>query len=235
MIKKTGIIITAGGAGLRMKSKIKKQYMEINGFPVLYYSLKTFDEYNFKDKILVVPQSDLNFVSESILKKYGFKNYNLTAGGETRHHSVYNGLQKINGCKYILIHDGVRPFTTKKTISNVLKKLFQKNIAGVIPVINLKDTIKKINNGKVVATLDRSELAAVQTPQGFNYKILAECYNNKFDELSHFTDDASILEKNGFDIYVVEGDETNIKITTGLDITYADYYLSKINKPGRFS
>ncbi|HPG30087.1 MAG TPA: 2-C-methyl-D-erythritol 4-phosphate cytidylyltransferase [bacterium] len=225
MFEKSAIIITAGGSGLRMNAKIKKQYIEICGYPILYYALKSFSEIGFQENILVVPKNDFNYVKTNIINKFGFENFILTSGGASRHHSVYNGLKKIRDSKYVLIHDGVRPLTEKKIIIDVLTGLFKKNIQGIIPAVKLKDTIKQVKNGAIVSTLNREELVAVQTPQGFNFKILFDCYKKSLKFLDKFTDDASILERYGYEVKTVEGDYSNIKITTNDDIFFAEHLL----------
>ncbi len=226
-ISKFGVVITAGGSGQRMGGSVKKQYINLNGKPILYYPLALFANLGFCNIVLVIPENDIKLTKKNIIEKYNFKNVIAVSGGVTRHHSVFNGLSILNKCKYVLIHDGVRPLVTKQIIYDLCAKIQKQSINAVIPVVSIKDTIKKLNNKIVEQTIDRSSLAAVQTPQAFKYKIIMDCYKKSKDKLSVFTDDASIVEANGYSVLTVNGDDKNIKITLSGDLELCKFYLSK--------
>lgn len=223
--KKTAAIITAGGSGLRMGGNLKKQYIELAGYPILYYSIKLFSDAGFTNIILTLPEEDINFVRKSILEKNNFDFVITVSGGKTRHHSVYNGLKALKNAEYVFIHDAVRPFATQKIIIELYQSITSQNNFGAIPVIRIKDTLKFIKDGFTNGTLNRNEIAAVQTPQAFHIDKLINAYELYENDLAIFTDDAAIMEKSGCAIFAVEGDYNNIKITTSEDLKLAEYMI----------
>jgi len=209
---KYAVIIAAGGSGQRFGQN--KQFFEIDGEPVIIRTIKKFQS-GF-DQIIVVT-SDIDKMSEMI-SKYGLMVSNMVLAGKERHDSINNGLSAINpDIEYVLVHDGARLNVSKGLIDRIKQTVVEKK--AVIPVIKVKDTIKLIDkDGFVEKTLDRGKLAAVQTPQAFEVNILKEAYKLERDE--QITDDASLIEKSGQKVFVIEGEEDNIKLTTREDLKY---------------
>ena len=212
-MKKVGLIVS-GGKGLRMNSNIPKQFLLLKGTPVLMHTLEKFSHL---DKIiLVLPKYQIPFW-EKLCSTHNFNlPHIITEGGKTRFVSVKNGLKKINDNSLVAIHDGVRPFISKKLIIHLISKV-RKGI-GVIPIIPLKDSIRKIV-GEDSISVDRNNFCKVQTPQCFLSNEIKEAYKQDFFE--NFTDDASVFERYGGNNKTVLGEEKNFKITTEEDLKIA--------------
>jgi 2-C-methyl-D-erythritol 4-phosphate cytidylyltransferase len=211
-------LIVAGGKGERMNADIPKQFLLLNGTPILMHTLKQFS--HFEEIVLVLPHSQFDYWRE-LCSNYNFtQKHTLVAGGTTRFYSVKNGLEKIEENSVIAIHDGVRPLISKKLIDSLITKT--KNGVGVIPIVPVKDSIRKVE-GENAVHLDRSNLYKVQTPQCFLSKDIKEAYTQEFSDT--FTDDASVFEANGWRITTLLGEEKNIKITTKEDLTIASFML----------
>ena len=215
------IIIVAGGKGLRMGSDIPKQFLPIGGKPVLMRTIERFREYS-KDirVILVLPKAQQEYW-RALCKEYGFQEECLIAdGGETRFHSVRNGLDLIpDDCKGIVgVHDGVRPFPS----TDVIRKCYEtaRTAKAVIPVIPVVETLRHVEEKRNV---QRSEYRLVQTPQVFDIQLLKRANRQEYKE--QFTDDASVVESIGQNVTMVEGNRENIKITTPFDIKIAESIL----------
>jgi 2-C-methyl-D-erythritol 4-phosphate cytidylyltransferase / 2-C-methyl-D-erythritol 2,4-cyclodiphosphate synthase len=225
-------IIPAGGAGRRLKAGIAKQYLYLDGLPVLVHSLKVFEQTAIIDEIiLVVPESDMKFVREELIIKNDLKKVTkIIAGGAQRQDSVRNGLAVIDDeCDIVLVHDGVRPFVTREMISRVAEvaKEFQAAAIGVPS----KDTIKETqDNDFVVKTIPRQNLWLVQTPQAFSFPVLKEAYETACRDSYYGTDDASLVERIGVTVKMIAGSYENIKITTPEDLIIAEALLK--NKSG---
>ncbi|TYB30993.1 MAG: 2-C-methyl-D-erythritol 4-phosphate cytidylyltransferase [Candidatus Mcinerneyibacterium aminivorans] len=218
-----GAVILAGGSGRRMDCNIKKQYLKINGESIFIISLKKLLNIKSIDQyVLVIPEEDKKFVSR-ILKENNIKNVKIAYGGNRRQDSVVNGLKMLKSVESVLIHDSVRPFFKEQLINKGIKQL--RNYSAVIPAIPLKDTIKKVENGVVSKTLDRSKLVAVQTPQFFDYKELLNLYE-KFNNIN-FTDDSYLFELKNKEVSIIMGLEENIKITTPVDYEIAKMLVKK--------
>ena len=187
-------IVLAGGRGKRMGSVQSKQYIDLNGKPILYYTLNRFISNENIDKvILVIPKDETQFCQREILEKYNLKVDEIAFGGKERQDSVYNGLKKAEGSDIVLIHDGARPFVSDKIIENGIKyaKLYGAAAPGVMP----KDTIKvKNEKGFSLETPDRNTLVAVQTPQVFDYKMICECHEKIKENKIEVTDDTMVAE-----------------------------------------
>ena len=213
-------IIVAGGKGLRMNTELPKQFIPINGKPLLMSTLEAFFRYdNEIELILVLPvlQQEYWFV---ICKQYGFTiSHQIANGGETRFHSVKNGLMLIPDVEesVVAIHDGVRPFVSQKTISEAFK--CAEKYGSAVPAIDPVDSIRKLT-GDGSEALDRTKLKMVQTPQVFKNSILKKAYLQEYTP--SFTDDASVVEKCGHPIILTEGNWENIKITTPLYLHIAE-------------
>ena len=215
-------LIVAGGKGTRIKSKVPKQFLELNGKPVLLHTLEAFYRYSEKiNIILVLPEDDFE-TWKSICEKYQFtKKIVLQKGGESRFQSVKNGLAKIEGEGLVAIHDGVRPLVSEDIIgaSFRLAAVHQSAVAAV----RLKESIRMtdMDNTKAV---DRSRFRLVQTPQTFHVSLIKKAYEIKEDP--SLTDDASVAERSGHIISLFEGSYENIKITTSEDLIVAEALLN---------
>ena len=211
------IIITAGGKGLRMGSDIPKQCLPVSGIPVLMRTIKRFREYSKELQIiLVLPKAQQDYWKQ-LCQKYNFQEeYLLADGGETRFHSVQNGLNLIPNSEtgVVGVHDGVRPFPSIE----VIKRCFEtaRTAKAVIPVTPVVETLRFVPEIKNVL---RSDYRLVQTPQCFDINLLKKANQQPYSE--KFTDDASIVEAIGQQVTMVEGNRENIKITTPFDLTIA--------------
>ena len=217
------IIIVAGGKGLRMGSDIPKQFLPIGGKPVLMRTLERFREYSpTLQIILVLPQAQQDYWHE-LCQKYDFKiKYWLADGGETRFHSVQNGLAKIpdDAEGVVGVHDGVRPFPSIDVIRNCYETA--RTAKAVIPVIPVVETVRHLQ-GNTSETVPRNDYRLVQTPQTFDIQLLKAANKQPYND--GFTDDASVVEAFGFNITLVEGNRENIKITTPYDLKIAEVLI----------
>ncbi|MBN7576937.1 MULTISPECIES: 2-C-methyl-D-erythritol 4-phosphate cytidylyltransferase [Clostridium] len=221
-------IVLAGGRGKRMGYIQSKQYIDLNGAPILYYTLKQFIENDLIDKIiLVVPEDEKDYCEREVLNKYGLKIDDLVSGGNERQESVYNALEKLEKSDIVLIHDGARPFVSQKIINDAVE--YAKRYKAAAPGVMPKDTIKiKDSNNFSVDTLVRSELVAIQTPQAFDFNLIYECHKEIKKRCISVTDDTSVVELLGHKVYIYEGDYKNIKITTPEDLILAEYFVKNI-------
>ncbi len=224
------IIIVAGGKGLRMGSDIPKQFLPIGGKPVLMRTLERFREYSDDLQIiLVLPEAQQEYWQE-LCKKYDFKvEYLLANGGQTRFHSVQNGLALVpdDAEGVVGVHDGVRPFPSIEVIRNCYETA--RTAKAVIPVIPVVETLRHISltshpSPLTSKTVPRDEYRLVQTPQTFDIQLLKAANRQPYND--GFTDDASVVESYGHKITLVEGNRENIKITTPYDITVAEAILT---------
>ena len=219
------VIVVAAGNSTRMKGT-NKQLALLGGIPVIIRTLRNFE--NSKDIsniILVVKDTDL-FELQMLTHKYMItKISDIVCGGNSRQESVLNGFARLKDTdKSVLIHDGARPFADEKIINSVVFAL--KTHSAVTCAVKVKDTVKEIDkNGKVIKTLKRDSLVAVQTPQGVEKEKYLEAV--KSVNVADFTDDTSIMEAAGYDVFTVEGSYKNIKITTEEDMVSANAFLSK--------
>ncbi len=225
-MEKIAVVIASAGSGKRLSSDVKKQYMLLGNKPILYHTIKKFDEIENVDSITVVCDAEgIEFVEKEIIEKYAFKKtVNTVKGGATRTESVLRGLESLKSdTKYVLIHDGVRPFIK----GAVIKEAIRQTLSGKSIVVCSKtvDTIKVAEEGKIVKTLDRSVLWNAETPQCFNYGLILEMVGEAVDLDVQFTDEASILEYFGFDVHIVENSHSNLKITMPKDLVYGEYLL----------
>ncbi|EKN69196.1 2-C-methyl-D-erythritol 4-phosphate cytidylyltransferase [Neobacillus bataviensis LMG 21833] len=223
------VILPAAGQGKRMGAGRNKLLLELNGVPVLIHTLKVFDEDEGCSGIILAihPHDEKEF--KALLKKYHIKKVmNLVRGGEERQHSIYNALKTVNTNDIILVHDAARPFIRKEQIHR-LAETAEETGAAIIGV-PAKDTMKKVQDGVIVETVERSSLWAVQTPQAFRISLLRKAYEKA--EADHFlgTDDASLVERLNMPVAIVEGDYDNIKLTTPEDLYFAEAILKKREK-----
>lgn len=214
------IIITAGGIGKRMGGKLPKQFLELQGKPVLFHTISCFHTFDSSAQILISLPSDWQQYWIEICEKYQFSvPHVVVLGGKERFHSIQNALLEAQG-KWIAVHDGVRPFPSQATIANCFKMAEQKGNA--IPVIAVKESIRKLNGDQSTALI-RSEYRLVQTPQVFEADLLRKAYKQPYHE--EITDDSSLVEALGETIYLVDGNEENIKITNPSDLIFAEAIL----------
>lgn len=224
-------IVLAAGSGKRMNSTVHKQYLALGGKPVLYYSLKAFEESSVSFIILVTGAGEEEYCRREIIEKYGIQKIKqIVTGGKERYHSVYEGLKAAGGVDYVLIHDGARPFVDQGMILRSMEAVreYQACIVGM-PV---KDTIKIADRDNfTIDTPDRQQLWQIQTPQTFSYKMIYEAYKQMLMvEDDKITDDAMVLERmTGQRVKVIEGSYRNIKITTPEDLIAAEAYQKSIN------
>ena len=218
-------IVLAGGRGKRMGCVQSKQYIDLNGKPILYYTLKQFIDNDLVDKIiLVVPEDEKDYCKNEVLNRYGLIVDKLVSGGDERQDSVYNALVELQGSEIVLIHDGARPFVSQKIINDAIKyaRIYKATAPGVIP----KDTIKVKNEKNFsVDTLKRSDIVAIQTPQAFEFNMIYDCHRKIKIEEAVVTDDTMVVERFGNHVYIYEGEYTNIKITTPEDLILAEYLV----------
>lgn len=217
------IIIVAGGKGLRMGSDIPKQFLPIGGKPVLMRTLERFREYS-KDIqiILVLPEAQQAYWHQ-LCQEYHFDmEYTLANGGQTRFHSVQNGLAKVpdDAIGVVGVHDGVRPFPSIEVIRNCYTTAREKK--AVIPVIPVVETVRHLE-GEQSKTVPRDAYRLVQTPQTFDIQLLKAANRQPYND--GFTDDASVVEAFGYNITLVEGNRENIKITTPYDLKIAEVLI----------
>jgi 2-C-methyl-D-erythritol 4-phosphate cytidylyltransferase len=227
-------IVLAAGSGSRMHSDIPKQYMQLQGYPLLYYSLKAFSESEVDDIILVTAADSVAYCRNSIVERYGFgKVRAIVPGGAERYLSVYEGLQAAVGTDYVLIHDGARPLIDGDSISRSIRCVGGEG--ACVLATRVKDTIKRADTHDYVEeTPERSNLWTVQTPQSFSYTLLMEAYAGLFaaqkagKALPVITDDAMIVEQMmAHRVKLVEGNYENIKVTTPEDLLIAEAFLKK--------
>ena len=221
-------IVLAAGQGKRMGTKVQKQYLEISGKPVLFYSLDAFQRSNIIDEIiLVVGENQEDYCKKEIVEKYGItKVSKIVKGGSERYYSVWNGLQAMSEDGYVFIHDGARPFVTEEILSRVYDAVQTEKACVVgMPV---KDTIKIADDNKFAKeTPNRNYVWMVQTPQVFEKSLVKEAYSLLMEqEIIRVTDDAMVVEKMlNRNVKLVEGSYENIKITTPEDLKIAEIFV----------
>lgn len=229
-------VIVAGGKGVRMQSSRKKQYMALDGIPVLVRTLMAFDRHPRVDEIiLVVPETDLSYCRDTLVMPAGLTtSLHLVPGGITRQDSVCAGLATAeslcvdNESTLVLVHDGVRPFVSQSLVDNSLNKA--KESGACIPALEISDTVKEIRaDQRISRTLDRSVIFRAQTPQAFRLDLILTAFSHAAKTGFSGTDEASILEHAGIPVYTVAGDPLNIKLTTPHDLTLAEFFLKKEN------
>lgn len=218
-------IILAGGKGKRMGAKLSKQFIEIYEKPIIYYTLKAFEECSEIDEtILVLPKDEIDYFKKEIEPKFDFKISKIVEGGKERQDSVYNALNSIEDCEIVLIHDGARAFVSKRIIKEGIK--YARNFGSAAPGVMPKDTIKvKNKEGFSIDTPNRASLVAVQTPQCFRYDLIKRGHKKVKEENIEVTDDTMIVELLGEKVYLYEGDYENIKVTTPEDLILAKHFV----------
>lgn len=217
--RKESAIIVAGGKGLRAGGDLPKQFQQIGGMPMLMQTMLTFHRYSSQMKIVVVLPDGFQSFWEDLCKLHDFiVPHKVVTGGETRFHSVKNGLDEIADDEVVGVHDAARPFVGVDLIARCYETA-ELHDCGVIPVVEEANSVRVLTeNGSRI--LDRQLLRVVQTPQVFPAGLLKNAYETAFDPA--FTDDASVAEKSGVRILLMKGEESNFKITTPFDWVLAD-------------
>lgn len=224
-MKKIAVIV-AGGNGTRMNTSLPKQFLLLNGKPILYYTINTFlNAYKDLSIILVLPEEYIAAGQEIIDAFFNYNRIQITAGGRTRFHSVQNGLQHITDESIIFVHDGVRCLLSTQLIHQCYNAALEHGSA--IPAIDCKDSVRIIR-GQVNEAIERSNIKLVQTPQTFHSKILLPAFKIDFKE--KFTDEATVVEAYGLKVHLIEGEENNIKITNPADLAIAEQLLITSSK-----
>lgn len=221
------MIIVAGGSGSRFGSAVPKQFLELAGKPVLMLTIDAFEQalaQKSHEITVVLPQAQIGYWQQ-LCKSYGFATaHKVVAGGNTRFESVKNGLGSFGSFAaedLVAVHDGVRPLVTPRVIADTFAMAAEKGSA--IPVVRVVDSVRLLGDDGKSEAMDRSKLRAVQTPQTFNAQMLSAAYDVDYDPL--FTDDASVFERAGHEVWLCYGDERNLKITHKLDLTIAEKLL----------
>lgn len=220
-------IVAAAGVGKRMGLGYPKQFLEYRGRPLFITTVEKIAASEKVKKIVVVTnEENIEVVRENIKKYIPDMNFEVVSGGKERQDSIYNGLKVIEneGFEYVAVHDGVRPFITKRYIEESLDILRQNSsIDGVVVGVKVKDTIKVVDrDGNIESTPDRNSLMAAQTPQVFRFEKLKSSYERAFESGFYGTDDSSLVERCGGKVVFLEGSYENIKITTVEDLKYLE-------------
>lgn len=235
MAEKCVAIVLAAGQGKRMQSKVQKQYLLLQDKPVLYYSLKVFEESFADEIILVTGKEEKEFCQKEIIQKYGFhKVRRIVEGGKERYHSVMNGIEAAGVCDFIFIHDGARPFIDNEILQRALQGA-RENQACVVGM-PVKDTIKLVDEAQFCTATPKRELVwQVQTPQVFSGSLIRAAYaklkiqeEKLHNEGITITDDAMVVEHfTQNQVKLVEGSYRNIKITTPEDMRIAEAFFEE--------
>lgn len=215
------VIIAAGGSGSRFNSSLPKQFVELEGIPMLMRTIEAFDQaISNIQVILVLPTEHVHLWAE-LQKKYQFNiSHQVITGGETRFNSVKNGLDAIGDEEgFVAIHDGVRPLISKELISNAFNAA--ETNGNAIPVINVNDSLRKVD-GDLNTPVNRDDFRVVQTPQCFALSIIKKSFEQSYTP--EFMDEASVVESTGEAIHLIQGESINIKITTPADLLIAESF-----------
>lgn len=215
-------IIVGGGSGKRMQNTIAKQFLLLKNKPVLMHTLSAFYASSFKPEIILVLHADLHQYWEELCMKYNFDiPHVLIRGGEQRFHSVRNGLMAIKGEGVVAIHDAVRPLVSSKLIAKAYE--VAEETGNAVSCIRPSDSVRRVKENSESKVINRDELVLIQTPQTFEISQLRTAYQQHYKP--KFTDDASVVEKAGFKINLIEGERNNLKITYPEDLELANFLL----------
>lgn len=226
MSKQISVIIVAAGSSNRMGMNTNKIFLDLCGRSVIERTISAFTDIPEIFEIILVTKKEFFDDFKNIIKRYFF-NIKLVEGGSSREESTYNGLLEVSDdSDFVICHDGARPLVSKENILNVISEL--DNYKAVITGVKSKDTMKIVSsNLEVVSTPDRRSLYNIQTPQAFDKKVIIDGYKKFFEEDNFVTDDSSVVEKLNLKVKLVEGEYSNIKITTIEDILYAKVLLER--------
>lgn len=214
-------VIVAGGKGVRMGSAVPKQFLPLNGHPILYHTIKAFaDAYADMQLVLVLPQDQLSY-AQMVLQSFPERiDITIVAGGETRYHSVQNGLKVVDADSIVFVHDGVRPLVTTELIRRCYEQAADKGSA--IPAIAVADSMRILED-EDSRPIDREQMRIIQTPQTFKAEVILPVFEQEYQ--AAFTDEATVVEAYGDNVYLVQGERSNIKVTTPEDMIVAEALL----------
>jgi len=219
----TYAIIVAGGSGTRMQSVVPKQFLLLNGRPLMMYTIEVFGRSAFKPEIIVVMHPNFHTYWRELCVEHHFTTpHTLTAGGETRFHSVKKGMELVADDSLVAVQDAVRPLVSVEIIDRAYSEA--NKYGNAVVAVKSRDSVRSMRNGRTESLL-RDEIYLVQTPQTFKTNLLKKAYLQNFNDA--FTDDASVAEKDGALIHICEGDYQNIKITYPEDIAIGELLLSR--------
>lgn len=220
-------IILAGGSGKRFGGSLPKQFVKLSGKELFFYSIEKFID-KVEELVVVCHKDYISILSEELAI---FPEIKIVDGGETRQLSVRNGLLSLKdkNIDYVAIHDSSRPLFSKSLVDELFKKVAEK--MAIIPAISVTSTLARAKDGIVCEYPDRDELFVIQTPQVFKFDLILEAHEAAFRKKKiDFTDDSQIINFVGKKVFLTQGEETNIKITTQTDLIYAEWLLSKLNE-----
>lgn len=224
-------MIVGAGEGRRMSGRGRKQFAKVGGKPIIAYTLDVFEASGFVDHIVVVvPRDSIDWMKEEVVEAYGFKKvYRIVYGGEMRQQSVLSGLKGLKDrTKMVIIHDAVRPLVSEILIRRVLEA--SRKTGAAITGVPARDTVKQVESGEIVGTLDRRLLWLAQTPQSFRYDVIMNAHRKAVDERVEATDDASLVERYGTHVVMAVGSYSNLKITSPEDMPLFEYFLRQENR-----
>jgi 2-C-methyl-D-erythritol 4-phosphate cytidylyltransferase len=226
-----GAVIVGAGEGKRMGGSARKQFAKVGGKPIIAYTLEIFETSDLIDHmVLVVPRDSTEWVKEEVVQAFGFKKVlGIVPGGETRQQSVSNGLKALKDkTKIVVIHDAVRPLVSEVLLRRVIDAA--RKTGAAITAVPPRDTVKQVESGQIVGTMDRRLLWLAQTPQSFRYDIIMNAHKKAKDERLKSTDDAEIVEACGTKVTVAVGSYSNLKITSPEDMPLFEYFLKQENR-----
>ncbi|MFY8162337.1 MAG: 2-C-methyl-D-erythritol 4-phosphate cytidylyltransferase [Candidatus Kapaibacteriota bacterium] len=222
------VIISAGGVGNRFGDNTPKQFLDLNGKPIIIRTIEIFEKIEAVDNIVVAVNSEWFSKLNELIKEYHItKVKEVIIGGKTRQASVYNAIRTTTAkeSEVILIHDAVRPLVSADLINKMIEEV--EEYGAVIPALKVKDTIKSVTKGgNSVKTLERDSLYSAQTPQVFWFDIISNSFDSAMKNNSIVSDDSALVELSGYKVRIIEGEEMNIKITTQLDLKIAELILA---------
>lgn len=225
MMEKIAIIV-AGGSGTRMGSQIPKQFLLLDGYPVLMRTIRTFHSYDPEIRIITVLPADQAKYWQTLCSKFRFTiSHDIVPGGKTRHYSVRNAMEEVKAGAIVAVHDGVRPLVSVALIQTCFDTA--EILGNAIPVIDIPESIRRVE-GESNTSADRTAFRLVQTPQVFRSELLIDAFGQSYDP--SFTDEANLVEASGISIHLVNGQRENIKITTTLDMRIASAILESGNE-----
>lgn len=228
----TTALIAAAGAGGRFGANAPKAFVELRGRPLLGWCLEAFERSDLTDFVVIAAPEGKRQAALDIAGKYAPKlRVKVVAGGPSRSHSVLAALEEAEACDYVCVHDAARPVVTPELIDSCITELERKGCDAVVLAAPLIDTVKRADDsGRVIETLDRGGLWAVQTPQAFTFKALEGAFGSASDdEIAAATDDSQLVEPRGGDVRLMESPPENIKVTTKLDLKVAGSLLDSVN------
>lgn len=235
-MSRTYALIPAAGMGKRMGASINKQYLQLDGLPIVARTIAVFEQSPDIDAIfLVIPEAEIPYCREHVVEACGFsKVAAIVPGGKERQNSVMNGLNamqsKLNSDDVVVIHDGVRPLISAEILRESIR--VARSSDGALVAVPAKDTIKTVCDGVVVNTPDRETLWQAQTPQSFRFEVIYAAHQSAERDGFIGTDDASLVERGGGAVRIVRGDYRNIKITTPEDLVLAESFLAEGKRGG---